>query len=126
MLEFTGSIVKVGEVQSFGSKGFTKRDLIVKEAKQDEKWPNVVPFVLVKDNCKLADGLKEGDKVKVSFVLNGRVWNPTDGRPTRYFCDNTILKMEILESSASAKPVPPPAEPPSDMSVVDDGTDMPF
>lgn len=127
MLEFTGSVVKVGEVESFGSKGFTKRNLIIKEAREDDKWPNIVPFVLTKDRCSLADGIGEGAKVKVSFVLNGRAWDKGDGSPTRYFCDNQVLKLEILDmgASAGASKVPAPAEP-GEESFEGGDEDLPF
>lgn len=128
MLEFTGSVVKIGEVESFGSKGFTKRSLVLKEAREDDKWPNIVPFVLTKDRCNLVDGIGEGAKVKVSFVLNGRAWDKGDGSPIRYFCDNQVLKLEILEmgASAGASNVPAPAEPPADAGFDGGDDDMPF
>ena len=128
MLEFTGSVVKIGETQAFGSKGFTKREFVLKEAREDDKWPNLFPFVLTKDRCNLVDDIGEGAKVKVSFVLNGRAWDKGDGSPVRYFCDNQVLKLEILEVAASSKPanVPAPAEPPVPSASDGMDDDMPF
>lgn len=129
MLEFTGIVHVVAETKSYGAKGFLKRQLVVKEAKENDKYPNLVPFTLTGDRTSLADDLHEGDKVKCSFVLSGRGWDKGDGSPIRYFCDNVVLKLEILETAGGgSRPsnVPPPAEPPADAGADETIDDIPF
>lgn len=122
-LEFTGTVTEVLPTITVGSKGFQKREFRVKE-QSDSQWPNIVPFILTKDKCSLADSLSEGAQVKVHFNLSGRIWDKGDGSPTRCFCENQCWKVDILNKG---KPkVPSPAEPPEDMLGDGDPGDMPF
>lgn len=126
----TGTLQNIGPTQSFGSNGFTKRDIVVLE--EGTKYPNPVKFTLKKDNCALADNFHEGDKVTVSFSINGREWENKTKGITQYFVDLDAYKIEDGDGSAGkqsgskkGKSVPPPAEPPVDVSY-DDPDEMPF
>ena len=120
--EFTGTVTEVFPTQTFGSKGFQKREFRVKE-KSDSQYPNIVPFTLTKDKCSLADSLTEGAEVKVHFSLSGRLWSKDDNSPTRCFCENQAWKIDILQQG---KPnVHAPAEPDDDDIVVEDDN-LPF
>lgn len=81
----TGVIQNIGPTQSFGSNGFTKREIVI--AEEGTKYPNPVKFTLKKDNCALADNFNEGDKVTVSFSINGREWENKTKGITQYFVD---------------------------------------
>ena len=120
--EFVGTVTEVLPTQTFGSKGFQKREFRVRE-KSESQWPNIVPFILTKDKCSLADSLTEGAEVKVHFSVAGRIWDKGDGTATRCFCENQCWKIDILQQG---KPnVPPPAEPDDvDVGAADD--DLPF
>ena len=116
----TGIVTEVFPTQSVGTSGFTKREFRIKEDK-DSKWPNFVAFTLKKDKCSLADDLTEGVKITVHFNVEGRIWDPDNGKPTKCFIDLTCWKIDIL---ASLKPtVPTTEEPEGDF---DDNTDVPF
>ena len=117
----TGTVTEVFDTQSIGSSGFTKREFRIKEDK-DSKWPNFVAFTLKKDRCALADSLTEGTKIKVHFNVEGRIWDPDNGKPTRCFIDLTCWKIDILEKGKPS--VPPPAEPEGDFD--EDNMDVPF
>ena len=120
--EFIGTVTEVFPTQTFGSKGFQKREFRVKE-KSDSQYPNIVPFILVKDKCSLADSFTEGAEVKVHFNLSGRIWAKDDNSPTRCFCENQCWKIDILQQG---KPnAPEPAEP-DEGEVVEGGDDLPF
>ncbi|MBO6031906.1 MAG: DUF3127 domain-containing protein [Prevotella sp.] len=120
--EFTGTVTEVFPTQTFGSKGFQKREFRVKE-KSDSQYPNIVPFVLIKDKCSFADSLTEGAEVTVHFSLSGRIWSKDDQSPTRCFCENQCWKIDILQKGKPNVPsVPEPSD--EDESVVDD--DLPF
>ena len=124
MYEMTGTVVKVGETQTFGQKGFTKRTLVVKEETENAKYPNIVAFTLMRDRCSLADSLTKNAKVKITFAVNGRVWDRNgDGRDVKYFTDLAVFKIELLEKG---KPVPPPATPTDDDITYEDAEDVPF
>ena len=125
VFEYTGMVEEVGQTQSFGSNGFTKRDLIVgNDVDSTSKYPNPVKFSFKKDNCSLLDSVHKGQRVKVRFVIDGRRWEGQRG--VQYFIDLTALKIEVLEADGSStEPVPAPAEPdvPADAGDIDD---MPF
>lgn len=125
----TGVLQNIGTIQSFGSNGFTKREIIV--AEEGTKFPNPVKFTLKKDNCALADNFHEGDKVTVSASINGREWDNKAKGITQYFVDLEAYKIEDGNGSAPShgggkkgKAVPAPADPPADLSYED--SDMPF
>lgn len=121
--EFIGTVTEIFPTQTIGAKGFQKREFRVKE-KSDSQWPNIVPFILTKDKCSLADSLTEGAEVKVHFNLSGRIWDKQDGSPTRCFCENQCWKVDILQQG---RPNVPAVAEPSDEEFEDgDPTDMPF
>lgn len=120
--EFTGMVTEVFPTQTFGSKGFQKREFRVKE-KGDNQWPNIVPFTLVKDKCSLADSISEGTEVTVHFALSGRIWSKDDGSPTRCFCENQCFKIDILNPGRPTVATPPDGIGGADEAGMDD---MPF
>ncbi len=123
MYEFTGTVKKVCDLQTFAS-GFTKRDLVVEEEK-DGSWPNPVAFTFKKDNTAKLDGIREGQRVKVGFAIDGREWNDPKTGNIRYFTDLTALRLDILDNDAGGPDAPGsdfvPEEPLQDL----DG-DIPF
>lgn len=122
MYEFTGTIRKVCDTQTFAS-GFSKRDLVVEEDR-DTQWPNPVAFTFKKENTAKLDGLSEGTRVKIGFVIDGREWTDPKTGNVRYFTDLTALRLDLLnDSSAPDAPADDfiPEEPLEDL----DG-DIPF
>lgn len=125
LFDYTGVVEEVGQTQSFGSNGFTKRDLIVgNDIDSPSKYPNPVKFTFKKDNCSLIDGISKGQRVKIRFAVDGRRWDGPKG--VSYFVDLTALKIDVINpDGTSTEPVPAPAEPEPgfDVDAVDD---MPF
>ena len=120
MYEFAGTVENVLPTQTVGQKGFRKREFWVKE--DGGKFPSVVPFVLKKDKCSLVDGVRKGDRVLVTFALDGRLWEGKQG--TRCFGSLVCVKLQVEGSKARELPVI--ATPPENVAdPVDDG-DMPF
>ena len=93
MYEFEGEVTKVYPAKPYGTKGRVKREFRVRES-SDSKYPNIVPFYLKGDKTSLADNLRPGDGVKVSFVLEGNEWDKHDGTEPKCFCSNVCLKLE--------------------------------
>ena len=124
MYEFTGTVRKVCDLQTFAS-GFTKRDLVVEEEK-DSQWPNPVAFTFKKDNTALLNNVQKGQRAKVRFAIDGRVWQDPKTGKNRYFTDLTALKLELLDGDGSStEPMPEPAEVPPDV-LAGDTDDLPF
>lgn len=74
--EVKGTVKSVGAVESFGSNGFTKRELTIETEGQ---YPQPVVFEFVKDKCSLLDSAQAGDVVTVGFNLRGREWTNPKG-----------------------------------------------
>jgi len=115
--DLTGKIKVVKEAQTFGTKGFTKREFVV--TVEDGKYPQDIPLECVQDKVTLLDGLKEGQVVTVTFDIRGREYNG------RYFNNLQAWRIKAEDGSAPAAddrpPVPADAEVPGEF---DD--DIPF
>ena len=123
--EYTGVVEAIGDKQTFAS-GFCKRDLVLTDdVGQQTQYPNHIAFTFKKDNCALLDTVKKGERAKVRFAIDGRIWHDPKTDKDKYFTDLTALKLEVLNGDGSAtEPVPQPAEAP-DVDV-GDVEDLPF
>ena len=125
--DYTGVVEVIGETKAFGANGFTKRELVVgNDVDSPNKYPNPVLFTFKKERCSLVDAVKQGDRVKVQFTIDGRRWDGPNG--TRYFTDLTGWKIDVLNADGTATepvPVPQPAEAPADVEA-GDPDDRPF
>jgi len=123
--EYTGVVEKILPTQTFAS-GFTKRSVVMTDdVGEQSKWPNHIAFTFKKDSATVLDTLKEGQRAKIRFAIDGREWTNPQGQ-VKYFTDLTGLKLEVLNADGSStEPVPATAEPdfPEDSGVIDD---MPF
>jgi single-stranded DNA-binding protein len=84
------------------SDKFKKREVTLKS--QDE-YPQYVTFQLTQDKCDLANNLKAGDAVEVSYNLRGRKWEAQDGT-IKYFNSIEAWTMSLsskIENSAVDK-----------------------
>lgn len=122
--EYTGVVEKILPTQTFAS-GFTKRDIVMTDDVGTEtKYPNHIAFTFKKDNANLLDTVKQGQRAKIRFAIDGREWTNPQGQ-VKYFTDLTGLKLEVLNADGSStEPVPTPAEP--DEVAAADVDDMPF
>lgn len=68
--ELSGKIKVIGQSQSFGAKGFTKREFVV--TVEDGKYPQDINLEFVQDKCYVLDSFDVGDGVSVSFNLRGK------------------------------------------------------
>ena len=124
--DYTGVVEVVGETKAFGTNGFTKRDLVVgNDVDSQNKYPNPVLFTFKKERCSLVDAVKQGDRVKVQFTIDGRRWDGPNG--TRYFTDLTGWKIDVINADGTAtEPVPQPPEAPEVPADAGDPDDLPF
>ena len=101
MSKFKGEVVFVTPTTSVSDK-FKKREVTLKS--QDE-YPQYVTFQLTQDKCDLANNLKTGDAVEVSYNLRGRKWEAQDGT-IKYFNSIEAWTMSLsskIENSAVDK-----------------------
>ena len=70
--EYTGVVEKILPLQTFPS-GFTKRDVVMTDdVGQASQWPNHIAFSFKKDNTSVLDSLREGQRAKIRFAIDGR------------------------------------------------------
>jgi len=70
-MSVTGKLIFVGDTQEFKG-GFTKRQFVIET---EEKYPQTIPFDLVKDRTNLLDKYTEGDRLEVFFNIRGNEYN---------------------------------------------------
>ena len=71
-MEITGTVKVIGSTEEVGTKGFTKRLLVVTT---NEQYPQDLPIDFVKDKTFLLDAFDEGDAVSVGINLRGSEYN---------------------------------------------------
>lgn len=102
MYELSGTVKVIFDEQTFGS-GFNKREFVVTTA--DDKYPQDIKFECIKDKVELVNKLNTGDKVKVTFDINGREWNE------KYFVNLKAFRIETAGAAAGNSDEPPPFDP---------------
>ncbi len=127
-MEVQGKIKMVGEIQTFGSNGFRKREVVVTT---EEQYPQHIMVEFVQDKCDLLNGYNVGQVVKISINLRGREWVNPQGE-TKYFNSIQGWRIENLQpatpdASAGIPPVAPAeAFQPADNLNEEDHDDLPF
>lgn len=135
MYDYQGVVEEVGPVQTVGSNGFQKRELIVdNDIDSDNRYPNPVKFTFKRMNCALLDPIQKGQRVKVRFAIDGRRWDGPRG--TQYFVDLTGIKIDVIgadgnvvasdAAAAGVSAVPPPAAPGAEAGAGEFIDDVPF
>lgn len=107
MMDIIGEIHAIGETQQVTDK-FTKRAFVL-VTKDNPRYPQFCEFELTGDRCDMLDPFRIGEEVRVEFSLRGRAWEPTDGRPTKYFNTLSVWNIVLMQSFAAAPTPPPPA-----------------
>ncbi len=104
-MELKGKIKIIGETQTFGSNGFTKRECVV--TVDDEKYPQHIMVEFVQDKTELLDKFAIGDAVIISINLRGREWTNPQGE-VKYF--NSIQGWRVVKDgdAVNSKPSAPP------------------
>lgn len=103
-MEVIGKVKLIGDVQTFGSAGFRKRELVVTT---DEQYPQMIIIEFLQDKVDLLNNYKVGQDVKVSINLRGREWINPQGE-AKYFNSITGWRIESLsQSSSNAQNLPP-------------------
>lgn len=77
-----GTLKVIGETNTYGSKGFRKRECVVMTNEGEYSKP--IPVEFVQDKCDLLDAYQVGDGVKINFNLSGREWTSPQGE-VKYF-----------------------------------------
>lgn len=102
-MEVIGKVKLIGEVQTFGTGGFKKRELVVTT---DEQYPQMIMIEFVQDKTDLLNNYKVGQDVKVSINLGGREWINPQGE-AKYFNSIKGWRIESLAQGSTPQNLPP-------------------
>lgn len=114
--ELSGTVKEIFDEQTFDS-GFNKRAFVV--TSEADKFPQDIQFECLKERVELVGKLSKGDKVNVSFDVNGREWNG------KYFVNLVAWKIDS-KSGSSASNATDDDEPPLSDPDEDFDQDPPF
>jgi hypothetical protein len=108
-MEISGTIVTVMEAVNVSKTGseFMKREFVLEYIEDKPEYPQLIKFELIKDRCTLVNGLQNGDKVTVSYNLQGRKWTSPQGED-KYF--TTLQAWRIVTDPAGAETPDDPRE----------------
>jgi hypothetical protein len=101
-MEISGKIKKINKIQSIGSNGFQKRELVIVT---NEQYPQMLLIEFIQEKCNLLNSFSIDDEVLISINLRGREWQSDSGE-IKYF--NAIQGWKITSKNNSNIPPPEP------------------
>lgn len=118
IMQVEGRITHIGQTETIGEKGFTKRLLVIQT---DSEYNNQLPVEFHKDKVNLLDALTIGSRVKIDINLGGREWNG------KYFASITGWKIEAQAVAPSRVATTPMAtQAPQQVADPEDDDLLPF
>lgn len=115
-MELQGEIIIIGQTETFGAKGFKKRQLVIKT---DSQYPQTIPVDFTQDKCSILDSYEVGQFVNVAINVQGSEWQG------KYYVNLQAWKIDKGEREKSASSFMPDRQ--SEVSVVEDADDdLPF
>lgn len=115
-IEVEAKCLAVGQVQTVGQNGFRKRDVVLVEQGENQRYPTMVAFTLKQDKVDFVSEKDVGKTLKITGYVESREWNGL------YFTEVTAVYVARV---GAGKNTPEPAEPDAvDYGEVSD--DMPF
>ena len=119
-MEVSGKIKLIKETQTFGEKGFRKREMVITTS---EQYPQMLMVEFVQDKCDLLDNYSVGQDVKISINLRGREWINPEGE-AKYF--NSIQGWRIENVTAGEAETSTPLPVAEDVPLAEEQDDLPF
>jgi len=71
-MQIIGKVHLIGQTETVGNNGFTKRQIVVETS---EQYPQKVAIDFVKDKCSILDSYKVGQEVTVDVNVRGSEYN---------------------------------------------------
>jgi hypothetical protein len=84
-----GIVHVIEDTKSFGQKGFRKRTIVLEQ--NTGRFTNYIPLEFTNEGCELADELRIGDEVDVTYRLSGRKWQKDPSSEVKYFLSAEAL-----------------------------------
>lgn len=92
-MEIQGKIIKIGDTEVVGQKGFKKRQIVIKT---DAQYPQSIPVDFTQDKCGWLDKYSLNDFVSVSVNIQGNEWQG------KYYVGLQGWKIAISQAEKSA------------------------
>lgn len=89
-----GVVHVLEETKTYGQKGFRKRLVVLEQ--DNGRFTNYIPVEFIQDACDLANDLKLGDDIEVSYRLSGRKWQRDPSSETKFFLSAEALSFKVL------------------------------
>lgn len=103
MYDITAEVHHLGELEKKGEKQFPLQTLVLLDR---GKYDNYYPIIFKGDKTLLLEGIRQGQRVKITFAVKGREWNG------KWFADISGIKLQVMDQSQpSQQPAPPPPFP---------------
>ena len=99
-MKLTGKIKVINETQTFGERGFRKRELVL--TTKDE-YPQDILIEFVQDKVDVLDNFGIGEEVTISINIRGREWIDPEG-VAKYF--NSIQGWKIGAYNQDQEEIP--------------------
>jgi len=115
-MELQGRIKLIGKTETFGAKGFRKREVVITT---EEQYPQDILVEFVQDKTELLDKFAIDQSVKIGINVRGRCWTNPEG-VDKYF--NSIQGWRI--DAVAEVETPPPFETTTDIK--EETNDLPF
>jgi hypothetical protein len=116
-MELQGQIIVIGQTETFGAKGFKKRQLVIKT---DAQYPQSIPVDFTQDKCSVLDGYSLGQFVKVSINVQGSEWQG------KYYVNLQAWKIERGEQEKSSASFMPDRQSEMPQIAEEEEDDLPF
>jgi hypothetical protein len=116
-MEINGSVHLIGQTETVGNNGFTKRQLVVAT---EEQYVQYVPIDFVKDKTSVLDGYNVGDKVSVSVNVRGSEYNG------KYYVNLQGWKISKTENANKEYKIKNPTYEPASLGAESENPDLPF
>jgi hypothetical protein len=97
-----GRVCVLGETKSYGAKGFRKREMVLEQ--ENGSFTNYIPIDFTRDACDLADELRIGDDVEVTYSLSGRKWQRDGESEVKYFLSAEATSFRVVGEFSGPKP----------------------
>tara|TARA_R110000787_G_scaffold28568_2_gene77902 strand:+ start:177 stop:506 length:330 start_codon:yes stop_codon:yes gene_type:complete len=96
-MEVIGILRKKGETIQVSEK-FKKREFVI-ELNDNPKYPEIVQFQLIQDNCPILDNFNIDSKIKIEFDLKGKKWTNPEGID-KYFNNLNAWRIESPDGNS--------------------------
>ena len=92
-MELLGKIKLIGDIKTYGEKGFRKRELVLTT---EEQYPQHILIEFIQNNCELLDNYSIGQTVRIGINIRGREWESPD-QGIKYFNSVQGWRIESLD-----------------------------